>query len=64
VATVDEDGSPRAAPFGWVCAKDGKILRFSTSRGHDIYKNIVRDRKVMICLMEEGNTAISIKGNA
>ena len=64
VATVDEDGSPRTAPFGWVYAKDGKTLRFSTSRGHDTYKNIVRDGRVMVCLMEEGNTAISIKGNA
>ena len=64
VATVDEDGSPRTAPFGWVYAKDGRTLRFSTSRGHDTYKNIVRDGRVMVCLMEEGNTAISIKGNA
>ena len=64
LATVDEDGSPRTAPFGWVYAKDSKTLRFSTSRGHDTYKNIVRDGRVMVCLMEEGNTAISIKGNA
>jgi len=64
VATVDEDGSPRTAPFGWVYANDGRTLRFSTSRGHDTYKNIVRDGRVMVCLMEEGNTAISIKGNA
>jgi len=64
VATVDEDGSPRTAPFGWVYAKDGRTLRFSTSRGHDTYKNIVRDGRVMVCLMEEGNTAISIKGIA
>jgi len=64
VATVDEDGSPRTAPFGWVYAKDVRTIRFSTSRGHDTYKNIVRDGRVMICLLEEGNTAISIKGNA
>lgn len=64
VATVDKDGSPRTAPFGWVYAKDSKTIRFSTSRGHDTYKNIVRDGRVMVCLMEEGNTAISIKGNA
>jgi uncharacterized pyridoxamine 5'-phosphate oxidase family protein len=64
VATVDEDGSPRTAPFGWVYAKDGGTLRLSMSRGHDTYKNIVRDGRVMICLLEEGNKAISIKGNA
>jgi len=64
VATVDEDGSPRTAPFGWVYVKDGRTLRFSTSRGHDTYKNIVRDGRVMVCLMEEGNIAVSIKGNA
>ena len=64
VATVDEDGSPRTAPFGWVHAKDDRTLRFSTSRGHDTYENIVRDGRVMICLIEEGNVAISIKGNA
>jgi uncharacterized pyridoxamine 5'-phosphate oxidase family protein len=64
VATVDEDGSPRTAPFGWVYAKDGRTLRLSMSRGHDTYKNIVRDGRVMACLVEEGDTAISIKGNA
>ena len=64
VATVDEDGFPRTAPFGWIYAKNSKTLRFSTSSGHDTYKNIVRDGKVMVCLMEEGNIAISIKGNA
>jgi len=63
VATVDEDGSPRTAPFGWVYAVDSKTLRFSTSRGHDTYKNIVRDGRVMICIMEEDNTAISVKGD-
>jgi uncharacterized pyridoxamine 5'-phosphate oxidase family protein len=64
VATVDEDGSPRTAPFGWVCAKDSSTLRFATNRNHDTYRNVLRDGRVMICLMEEGNTAISIKGNA
>lgn len=64
VATVDEDGSPRTAPFGWIYAKDGGTLRFSTSRAHDTYDNIIRDGRVMICLIEEGNVAISIKGNA
>ncbi len=64
VATVDEDGSPRTAPFGWVYAVDSETLRFSTSRSHDTYKNIARDGRVMICLIEEDNTAISVKGNA
>lgn len=63
-ATIDEDGSPRTAPFGWVYAVNSKTLRFSSSRGHDTYKNIIRDGRVMVSLMEEGNTAISIKGNA
>lgn len=64
VASVDEDGSPRTAPFGWVYAKNSKRIRFATSRGHDTYKNIVRDGRVMVCLVEEGNTALSIKGTA
>jgi uncharacterized pyridoxamine 5'-phosphate oxidase family protein len=64
VSTVDEDGCPRTAPFGWVYAKDSKTILFSTSRGHDTYKNIVRDGRVMVCLLDEFNTAISIKGNA
>jgi uncharacterized pyridoxamine 5'-phosphate oxidase family protein len=64
IATVNEDGSPRTAPFGWVYAKDSTCIRFATSRGHNTYKNIVRDGQVMICLLEEGNTALSIKGNA
>ncbi len=64
IATVDEGGSPRTAPFKWVYTKDSTGIRFASSQGHDTYKNIVRDGRVMICLLGEGNTALSIKGNA
>ena len=64
VATVDEDGSPRTAPFGWLYAKDSRTLLFVTSRNHDTYRNIVRSGRVMVCLIEEGNIAVSIGGDA
>jgi len=64
VATVDEDGYPHTAPIGLVGAPDKKTLRLGIGRSKETYRNIKRNGKVMVCVMDKDNIAISIKGRA
>jgi len=64
IATVDEDGCPRASPFHWIVAKDKKTLRVAVNPRHVTYENIKRDGRVMVCVLDQGNIAIGIKGRA
>ena len=64
VATVDEDGYPHTAPIGCVGAPDKKTLRLGIGRSKETYRNIKRNGKVMVCIMDRDNIAISVKGIA
>lgn len=64
VATVDLDGTPHTAPFGSLRAITPKLLRFSSWRGHDTYKNLCRDGRVMVVFLAPPNIAASIRGSA
>ena len=64
IATVDEDGFPRTAPYSLVRALDRKTLRVGIGPSKRTYANIVRDGKVMICVLAEGNIALGIRGRA
>jgi hypothetical protein len=64
ISTVDEDGFPRTAPFHWIVAKDKKTLRVGVIPKHKTYENMLRDGKVMVCVIDEGNISLGIKGIA
>ena len=64
VATVDEDGYPRTAPIALVAAPNKKTLRICIRPHKFSYMNIVRNGKVMVCVIDEGNIAIGEKGRA
>ncbi|NHJ12396.1 MAG: hypothetical protein EAX95_01915 [Candidatus Thorarchaeota archaeon] len=64
VATVDEDGSPRTAPFGSLRAINPKLLRFLVHRYHDTLANCLRDPRVMVALISVPNIAVSVRGRA
>lgn len=64
VATVDPDGTPHAAPFGSLRAITPKLLRFASWRGHDTYKNLCHDERVMVTFLAPPNIAVSIRGIA
>jgi len=64
IATVDEDGFPRTAPYGLIRALDRKTLRVGIGPGKRTYANIVRNGKVMVCVLAEGNIALGIRGRA
>lgn len=64
IATVDEDGFPRTAPYGLIRALDRKTLRVGIGPSKRTYANIVRNGKVMVCVLAEGNIALGIRGRA
>jgi hypothetical protein len=64
VATVDEDGSPRTAPFGSVRAVTPRLLRLISARYHDTYANLARDGRVIVALLAPPDIAVSIRGRA
>ncbi|MHA1959820.1 MAG: pyridoxamine 5'-phosphate oxidase family protein [Candidatus Thorarchaeota archaeon] len=64
VATVDEDGCPRTAPFGSLRAITPNLLRLLVDRRHDTLANIVRDGRVSVTLLSPPRTAVSVQGRA
>lgn len=64
IATIDEDGSPRTAPFGSLHALTPKLLRVVINKYHDTLANIARDGRVMVSLMCPTDIAVSVKGHA
>jgi len=64
VATVDEDGSPRTAPFGSLRALSPRRLRFGCGREHVTLTNIVRDGRLAIALLLPPNVALTVRGRA
>lgn len=64
VATVDEDGSPRVAPFGSLRAVNPHLLRFIAHRYHDTLANIKRESRVMVSMICPPDIAVSVRGRA
>ena len=64
VATIDEDGSPRTAPFGSIRAVSPSLLRFIVRLNHDTFTNLKRDSRVMVAMVCPPNLAVSVRGAA
>ena len=64
VATIDEDGSPRVAPFGSLRAVNPRLLRLIIGRYHDTLANMKRDSRTMIAMICPPNVAVSVRGTA
>jgi hypothetical protein len=64
VATVDEDGWPRTAPFGSLRAVTPKQLRLCSMHGHDTYSNLRRDGRVIVTLISPPDISVSVRGRA
>ncbi|MGH2409190.1 MAG: PPOX class F420-dependent oxidoreductase [Chloroflexota bacterium] len=64
VSTVGPRGEPQTSPvwFGW----DGKVLRFSHTKGRQKYRNLVRDPRIAVCIIDPANPYryIEIRGAA
>jgi hypothetical protein len=64
VATVDQDGSPRTAPFGSLRAVTPKLLRLACNHHHHTYGNICRSGMASVAVLAPPNIAVSILGRA
>ena len=64
VATIDEDGAPRLAPFGSMRAVTPKLLRFIAHRYHDTLANLKRDPRIMVAMICPPDIAVSVRGRA
>jgi hypothetical protein len=64
VATVNEDGSPRVAPFGSLRAVNPQLLRLLIHRYHDTLANLKRNPRTMIAMICPPDVAVSVQGFA
>ncbi len=53
VATIGPDGAPQVNPvwFGW----DGSLLSFSQTKGRQKYRNLQKDRRVALSIVDSAN---------
>ncbi|MFZ5954136.1 MAG: pyridoxamine 5'-phosphate oxidase family protein [Candidatus Dependentiae bacterium] len=64
LATFSEKGLPHTTPIQCVYPKGSESILLSINKDHAGYHNMVWQKKVMLCFMDEGNVAYSILGRA
>lgn len=64
LATFSEKGLPHTTPIQTVYPKGLESILISIHKDHAGYHNMVWQKKVMLCFMDEGNVAYSVLGRA
>ncbi|HEV2601625.1 MAG TPA: pyridoxamine 5'-phosphate oxidase family protein [Candidatus Babeliales bacterium] len=64
LATFSEKGLPHTTPIQSVYPKGFESILISIHKEHAGYHNMVWQKKVMLCFMDEGNVAYSVLGRA
>src|SRR5688500_3493288 len=64
LATFSEKGLPNTTPVQCIAAKGLESILLTIHKDHTGYHNMVWQKKVMICFLDEGNVAYSILGRA
>ncbi|MGB8366922.1 MAG: pyridoxamine 5'-phosphate oxidase family protein [Candidatus Babeliales bacterium] len=64
LATFSEKGLPNTTPIQCIYPKGLESILLSIHKDHVGYKNMVWQKKVMICFLDEGNVAYSVLGRA
>src|ERR1700733_14584307 len=64
LATFSEKGLPNTTPVQCLGAKGLESILLTIHKDHTGYHNMVWQKKVMICFLDEGNVAYSILGRA
>jgi hypothetical protein len=64
LATFSEKGVPHTTPIQVIYPKGYESMLISIHKNHQGYQNMVWQKKVMLCFMDEGNIAYSILGRA
>lgn len=64
LATFSEKGLPHTTPISCVYPKGLESILISIHKDHTGYHNMVWQKKVMMCFMDENNVAYSVLGRA
>lgn len=64
LATFSEKGLPHTTPIQSIYPKGLESILLSIHKDHTGYHNMVWQKKVMLCFLDEGNVAYSILGRA
>lgn len=64
LATFSEKGLPHTTPLQYVYPKGPESILLSIHKEHEGYHNMVWQKKVMLCFLDENNVAYSILGRA
>lgn len=64
LATFSENGLPHTTPLQYVYPKGSESILISIHKDHTGYHNMVWQKKVMLCFLEEHNVAYSVLGRA
>ncbi len=64
LATFSEKGLPNTTPIQCVYPKGFESILISIHKDHTGYQNMVWQKKVMMCFLDEGNVAYSVLGRA
>lgn len=64
LATFSEKGLPHTTPIQCVYPKGLESILITIHKDHTGYHNMVWQKKVMLCFMDEGNIAYSVLGRA
>lgn len=64
LATFSEKGLPHTTPIQCVYPKGLESILITINKDHAGYHNMVWQKKVMLCFMDEGNVAYSVLGRA
>ena len=64
LSTFSEKGLPHTTPLQCIYPKGLESILISIHKDHTGYHNMVWQKKVMLCFMDEGNVAYSVLGRA
>ena len=64
LATFSEKGLPHTTPIQCIYPKGLESILISIHKDHTGYHNMVWQKKVSLCFMEEGNVAYGVLGRA
>jgi len=64
LATFSEKGLPHTTPLNCVYPKGLESILISIHKDHTGYRNMVWQKKVMMCFLDENNVAYSVLGRA
>lgn len=64
LATFSEKGVPHTTPIQWVYPKGLESVLISIHKDHTGYHNMVWQKRVMLCFLDENNVAYSVLGRA